>query len=353
MTFEGMDTEAVRSVSQRMVAHATQLESTVTMVDQLAQHALAIWDGPDVYDFHGEWVSQHRPRLVALHQTLATAAADLLRQAGAQEQVSGGAVASHAVLGAAGLVRFAADAEIRTGPHGAVLPAGWAPLDGAQLKALGIAPGSLHDPQSGLDAAIYADGRGHYVLAFAGSAGDMTRPWERANVDWAENYRSALNDMGGLWQSTQTEQAADLAVQLKLAVGAGNMQITGHSLGGREAAVASVATGVHAVTFNAASATDEDLLYARELAGKHVGVVEYAFDKVTRGSTMRAVIPAGQIENYTTWNDALTNVQMLGSSPQFGPFSPTRPAVGTPHVAGSDTWNPVHAHSLNAFDGQL
>lgn len=50
----------------------------------------------------------------------------------------------------------------------------------------------------------------------------------------------------------QYNQAIDLVTKLSKALGAENLVITGHSLGGGLASASSLATGIKAETFNAA-----------------------------------------------------------------------------------------------------
>lgn len=237
------------------------------------------------------------------------------------------------------MLAFAKNAE---NPH-AELPKGWSTVDDAGLRKLGIDPKALHNRSSGLDATIYTDGRGNYVLSYAGSAGNLWTPLEASSVDWRENYKSAASGIVAN-QSGQTQEAVNLAMQLKTSVGADHLTLTGHSLGGRDAAVASVATGASAVTFNAAGATDEDLLYANEVAGRHTNLAGYVLGKLSGGETLRQSTPQTQIANYVISNDILTISQMSTSA---------RDALGDLHPVLTDTDDPIDAHNLNHFDGKI
>lgn len=89
MAFEGMDTDALRSVSQQMSSQARALEQVIATIDHLTNQAVAVWDGPDIHDFHNWWATQHRPRLAGLAQELTDSAGRLQQQIVDQEQVSG------------------------------------------------------------------------------------------------------------------------------------------------------------------------------------------------------------------------------------------------------------------------
>jgi len=101
--------------------------------------------------------------------------------------------------------------------------------------------GLENDRRGGFQAALYggADG-GPYYLAMAG-----TNPLSLA--DWGANAVQALG-----FRSSQYEKAVALAQSVAAKVGAGNLIIVGHSLGGGLASAAAIATGARAITFNAA-----------------------------------------------------------------------------------------------------
>jgi hypothetical protein len=165
----------------------------------------------------------------------------------------------------------------------------WSRLSDQDLLAHGIDPESLHSNATGFQAGIYSNGHGDYVLAFAGTDFKSVADW-RANVGQ------------GLGLSTaQYNQARVLAQDARDAFGS-NLAITGHSLGGGLASEASLATGVPAVTFNAAGLSDQTI---RDLGFSPNEGRELAAD--------------GLIRRYDTQHDILTNLQQKAL-----PFLPPR-----------------------------
>jgi hypothetical protein len=155
---------------------------------------------------------------------------------------------------------------------------GWRRLNAAELKQAGIDPAKLETPQTGFRAAIYTDGKGRYVLAYAGS-NDIK--------DWRDN-----NLPQGLGQDpAQFKQAAELARLADRAFG-DQLVITGHSLGGGLAATGALATGRTAVTFNAEGVNDNIM---RDI-GKDP-------------SQARQQAENGQIRAYSVDGDPLTGAQ--------------------------------------------
>lgn len=176
------------------------------------------------------------------------------------------------------------------------------PVSADDLEKLGIDSDSLTG-RGGFQANIYRDADGRYVLAFAG-----TDP--KSVSDWGANAQQGL---GGL--SSQHLQAIALAQHLAAAVGSDNMVLTGHSLGGGLASTASVATGVPAVTFNAAGVHPNTVVAAAALGHHSAGLDQ------------------GQVRNYHVRGEILTTVQNpLGSFVDHVPFigdDPLPNALGT------------------------
>ena len=264
MSFSGMDVDEVENLAAQLELEAKAVAMVVSVVDRCIGGLLGVWEGDDVHLFNGQWTQSHRPKAGLAADELAGLVAQLRQQAQAQRGASDGeGISGHGAqlpglhtpgnVSANDLLTFAIDSErqsqtfLDTGTAGvsqAHLPAGWSPATPAELALLGIDPSSLHDPATGFDVTIYSNGHGGYVVSYGGSAGN---PYDLGNKDWAGgggDYQ-AIVDIPGT-ESAQVEQAADLAYLITLQAGKDNVVFTGHSLGGREAAVASVATGARA-----------------------------------------------------------------------------------------------------------
>ena len=124
----------------------------------------------------------------------------------------------------------------------------WTRLSDAQLREAGIDPATLETPDTGFRAGIFTDGDGRYVLAFSGS---------NERIDW-----TGANFPQGLGMRTeQYDQAVALAQQVANSEFGreGNVVITGHSLGGGLSGIASLATDIPAVTFDASGVHDDTM----------------------------------------------------------------------------------------------
>lgn len=189
------------------------------------------------------------------------------------------------------------------------LPDGWERLTDAELRRHGIDPALLHG-DAGFDAVIYRTPRG-IVVAFRGS-----EPPTDGNgvMDWSSDL---VNGVG--LTSKQGAQAVRLA-QLTAAGFGNDVTFTGHSLGGGLAAMASIATGRPAVTFNAAGIGDGNYAYA--VAAHGPGASEE------------------QIINFHTPNDALT---------MFQEGAAITPAAGAQVTVASNGTDPV-GHSTDSYD---
>lgn len=207
---------------------------------------------------------------------------------------------------------------------------GWARLDEQQLAAANIDPEMLEDPETGFRAAIYTDGEGRYVLAFAGT--------DAAEIpDWLANFGQGLG-----FDAEQYAQAELLATRAEQAFG-DDLVMTGHSLGGGLAAMSALATDSAAVTFNAAGLHDNTI---RELD--------------MSPDAARTTAEDGLIRNYVVDGEALTYVQE--ESPRLAPFAPD--AVGHEieladphsfweHLNPLNLWEPSHRVRLHLMDAVL
>lgn len=359
MTLRGMDVDRVDALAAQLDIQAKLIDSVVGVVDGAVRALTDVWFGENLNVFHGAWVGGQRAQAhgasadiaAALHTLRVEIAAQRATSAGAGGGVPGfsGSFPTPKHASPSDMLAFAKDAEQR-GPNQAILPGkehiklpeGWSVASNADLKKLGIDPKTLHDPRTGFDATIYSNGHGGYVVSFAGSDGNPLDPY---NKDWGGNggdIDQASSAIPG--ESTQVEQAANLAYQLKSRAGADNLVFTGHSLGGREAAIASVVTGSKAVTFNPTGTTTDDLLYANALAGRSEGLGGMVGDFVSRGAVSHSSADHNSdVTNYVI-SDDVARATHLDVAGQY---------LGRVSVISTTTPNPISAHHLSNFDDRL
>ncbi|MDP3889648.1 WXG100 family type VII secretion target [Nocardioides sp.] len=341
-----MDPVVMRGVADRMRTQAAQLEDVLSGVQRSVDEATSLWDGEDAHGFNGWWTSHYRPAISAAHTSLVEAAAALERNVREQERASGVGSGGGAGGGRpetdtpSGLLPFAESA------YGTdkTLPDGWHDVGVNDLKRMGLeSPPYRFEVKdghviihtaTGMDARLVTDDRGHYVLSFAGTT-DMN--------DWGQNGQSVTSTATASFLASQAEDAANLAHALASDLGADNMVLTGHSLGGRNAAVASLAIGAQAVTYNAAGVTSEDILYAQTLGGHETSLGGYALSVVTFGQSDQFMVDDSRITNYVTTDDPLTYVQQNAGSLSIV----LHDALG--NQVRVDGFHGLHGHDLDSF----
>ncbi|MGO4598341.1 WXG100 family type VII secretion target [Terrabacter sp. 2RAF25] len=324
---KGADPEALERTARELTACAGEVDG----IRATGTRALAAlgrsWGGDDAQAAQETWRSASSA-LVALGSSLDSMSRRLAENARAQRGASGHGQASLPPWLAPGFgassgpgggtvdeLDFADDvrgtephdvdlelAELAKGVYDGTGTDSFDPVSADELEKLGIDPASLTG-RGGFQANIYRDDHGRYVLAFAG-----TDP--KSVSDWGTNAQQGLGAL-----SSQHLQAIALAHHLAAAVGSDNVVLTGHSLGGGLASTASVATGVPAVTFNAAGVHPNTVVAAAAL-GHH-----------------SASLDQGQVRNYHVRGEILTTVQNpLGSFVDHVPFigdDPLPNALGT------------------------
>ena len=271
MASVGADVEQLRALAQLFGDKATSLEDVVSSIN--GQLHSAGWVGEDADTFKADWDSNLTALVRNVVDSLRERNTSLNQQADEQEKasaVNGAAGGAKAVGGAAKAANGGSGSDPYNGKpregeegrdadyarlaqaayeEGDPIPDGWRKVDAEELKKLGIDPSEL-DTANGMQASVYQNADGKYVLAFRG-----TEPNRQAALDIANDIA------GGTITSPQVLEAINVSTKLAKAVGRENVDFTGHSLGGELASAGALATGGKAVTFNAAglSATSEAL----------------------------------------------------------------------------------------------
>lgn len=178
--------------------------------------------------------------------------------------------------------------------------AGFREVSQEELAGLGVS--QKLQGTNGFEARVY-ERDGHYVVTFRGT-------------DPTSSEDLATDAAGVSAVTAQDRQAVLLATQMKTAVGSEHLSVTGHSLGGRLAALSSVATGVPAVTFDAAGPSGAALLWAGRVGGaKYPESLEGDLAERSWMGTKNPVYTflrsdrTGRITNYSYEGDALTGAQ--------------------------------------------
>jgi hypothetical protein len=163
-------------------------------------------------------------------------------------------------------------------------------------KRLAIDPKLLYDPVSGADAGVYSNGKGQYVVAFAGTLPTV------ADLTADPDVKTDVEQGAGV-STAQYDQAVLLAKQAQGVAGQGNVAFTGHSLGGGLAVTAALATGEAAVTFNASGPSNDTIRDATDRNPNDVRQ-DYATN--------------GLVRSYSVAGEPLTTLDESGGPEQLG-----------------------------------
>ena len=303
MASVGADVEQLRALAQLFGDKATSLEDVVNSIN--GQLHSAGWVGEDADAFKSDWDSNLTVLVRNVVDSLRERNTSLNQQADEQEKASAvngsisGAkgVGSIAKSGSGGSGSDPYNGKPREGEAGRdadyarlaqaayetgdPIPDGWRKVDAEELKELGIDPSELNTV-SGMQASVYQNADGKYVVAFRGTELGFT----------LEGAKDVVADaQGATGVSFQVEDAINLSTKIAQAVGRENVDFTGHSLGGELASAAALATGGAAVTFNAAGLSETSQAIARgkcidnfgydaqaPMDGSNVKAYSYAFD---------------------------------------------------------------------------
>ena len=329
----GMDVDVVQKVARDLARRADDLHFVITTVDRLTESGGSVWHGSDGDAFHAAWRGVHRPALLASLGGVRELGATLTKNVEEQRGASGlesaavltlitgafrGAMTPDpmaseppALLDLANLA-WAAEGG-RVDGRSEHLPQGWRDVSPEEL---GLKDSDFND-FSGINARVFVDSHGRYVLSYAGT-------------NFGDLRDVATDEAGAVSITVQDGMAMYLAQRVKASVekrGGVFAGTTGHSNGGRLAALAAVVTNSSAVTFDAAGVPPT--VAAGAVAGA-------AFAALTgEGNTDVYRDPGTYIDNYATSTDPLTNIQAGTTLPD---------ALGTTHIVRDpDMWRPVRA----------
>ena len=342
MASVGADVEQLRALAQLFGDKATSLEDVVSSIN--GQLHSAGWVGEDADTFKADWDSNLTALVRNVVDSLRERNTSLNQQADEQEKASAvngsisGAkgVGSIAKSGSGGSGSDPYNGKPREGEAGRdadyarlaqaayetgdPIPDGWRKISDDELAELGIDPSELNHTITGMQASVYQNADGKYVLAFRG-----TEPGRELLQDGISDfYGSGLSPIR---ISPQVMNAISLSTKLAKAVGPENLDFTGHSLGGELASVAAIATGGQAVTFNAAGVSSTSETIARGSC-----LTNFGTQSPLDGSNVKAYSYA--LDPLNNAQDGVHNVGVFGP----GPFDVMAPrAYGERHIiaAGS------------------
>ena len=342
MASVGADVEQLRALAQLFGDKATSLEDVVSSIN--GQLHSAGWVGEDADAFKSDWDSNLTALVRNVVQSLRACNTSLNQQADEQEKasaVNGSISGAKAVGGAAKAANGGSGSDPYNGKPregeagrdadyarlaqaayetGDPIPDGWRKISDDELAELGIDPSELNHTITGMQASVYQNADGKYVLAFRG-----TEPGRELLQDGISDfYGSGLSPIR---ISPQVMNAISLSTKLAKAVGPENLDFTGHSLGGELASVAAIATGGQAVTFNAAGVSSTSETIARGSC-----LTNFGTQSPLDGSNVKAYSYA--LDPLNNAQDGVHNVGVFGP----GPFDVMAPrAYGERHIiaAGS------------------
>ena len=320
MASVGADVEQLRALAQLFGDKATSLEDVVNSINGQLHSAGCV--GEDADAFKSDWDSNLTVLVRNVVDSLRERNTSLNQQADEQEKasaVNGSISGAKAVGGAAKAANGGSGSDPYNGKPregeagrdadyarlaqaayetGDPIPDGWRKVDAEELKKLGIDPFDLN-PGNGMQASVYQNADGKYVVAFRGTELGFTLEGVK---DVGSDLMGGTNGNLGL-ASPQVQSAIDLSTKVAKAVGPENVDFTGHSLGGELASVAAIATGGQAVTFNAAGVSFTSEALARGNCMNNFGT-----QSPSDGSNVKA---------YSYALDPLNNVQdgLNGSLP--------------------------------------
>ncbi|MBK8729623.1 MAG: hypothetical protein IPM00_09720 [Tetrasphaera sp.] len=368
MAHLGMDAEVVESVGKQLRQQGQAISSVVRAVDAMVNSADSKWWGGRARSFVGEWRGSHRVMLTQLARAIDEFGQTAIKNVSDQRAVSASGAtpstspSSHQERSLRDYASLVGAAYGGSETHAA----GYEVLSDAELSEMGIDPASLNDKRTGFQAVVLRGYDGRLVVSFAGTndtndifgdivAGGRT-PDTRADFE------------GSHGTTAQSAQALALGLKVAQYAGKDNVEFVGHSLGGRNAAIAAIATGSKAVTFNAAGVSDRDIEIALATREAPENFVEKAwYSSPAAAAVERARLLTGdQIVSHLSSGDPLTWAQNAGAvAPYLVPPTarhayvvgqmtgvvpaPTAMSVGRPEVHFGADFLSGPAHEVKAI----
>jgi hypothetical protein len=191
---------------------------------------------------------------------------------------------------------------------------GYKRLSDKEVWALGIDPALLRDPATGFAAGIFKKGE-EYVVAITGT-------------DFSTSPDVNEDAIGAMTTSPQSQNAVRLAQAVNASAISDDSVYVGHSLGGRLAAVASMESGNPAITFNAAGVSPATVAYMASKQGIST-------------ADMYTKLRYGQVREYSTADDPLTNIQQNYPTKDVAPDG-----VGSRIYLDGSNLNPKTGHEM-------
>lgn len=351
----GMDVDVVERQGRALLREGERITALAQEIDRAVKSLRGTWLGRSSMRFTDqEWPAsmarlRHAAEAVSgLGQSALNNATEQRRTSAATNASAGAAGGTGGSVGSGGSSGSAVRPSHLRGLvktfEGGPVPPGFETVESDELTRLGIDPARLHTA-SGLDATLFTDADGHYVLAFDGS---------RELIDWGQDA------VGADGISDQQFEAVMLARDLQAAMKPNDeLTFTGHSLGGGLASLASLTTGNKAVTFNAAGVSTPAVLFAvdpggsssiqeqagmvAEIYANRIPVVGAALQHI-RDDMFKDMLSPGQITAYYNPTDPLSLLQdgALAESIAVNPQS----ALGE-RVLWSDDSNPFGYYGIN------